>query len=123
MLSRTIWPTFFCFLLISYGSLKPTTLSNYHFPYEDKVLHFACYFVFSIVLSLYSMGFKWVDKSIKLRFLFVIGFGSFVGCFLEIVQANFTQNRLGEWADVGMNSIGLISSFLMIESLKRKSVL
>lgn len=69
------------------------------------------------------MGFKWVDKSTKLRFLFVIGFGSFVGCFLEIVQANFTQNRLGEWADVGMNSIGLISAFLMMESLKRKSVL
>jgi VanZ family protein len=101
----------------------PASNTSYDFLYQDKVLHFGCYFVFSVVLYLYSMGHKLRYKLIELRFLFVVGCGSFVGCFLEIVQANFTQNRMGEWTDVCMNTIGLISAFLMMESLKRKSVL
>lgn len=123
MLSQTIWPSFFCIILLSYGSLVPASTTSYNFIYQDKFLHFGCYFVFSVVLYLYSMGHKLPYKLIKLRFLFVVGFGSFVGCFLEIVQANFTQNRMGEWTDVCMNTIGLISAFLMMKSLKRKSVL
>ena len=101
---------------------SPSTL-NFSFPYVDKVIHFVCYFIFSLVLYLYSIATILGKEESKFRFIFVLGIGSFIGLSLEIAQAQFTLDRLGEWTDFCFNSIGLISAFLMMESLKHKSVL
>ena len=95
----------------------------FSFLHSDKIIHFMCYFILSMLLFMYSIANIWGRESSKIRFVFVFGIALFVGLCLEIVQANFTADRSGEWADLLMNILGSVFAIFILESLNYKSVL
>jgi VanZ family protein len=76
----------------------------------DKIIHFVFYFVFV---------FLWI-KSIKPisinYFLMVLFIAIIFGIGIEFLQEKFTQNRIFDWYDIVANSLGAITSFILVKS-------
>lgn len=76
----------------------------------DKIIHFVFYFVFV---------FLWI-KSINpisiYYFLIVVLIAIILGITIEFLQEKFTQNRVFDWYDILANSMGAITSFILIKS-------
>ena len=76
----------------------------------DKIIHFVFYFVFV---------FLWI-KSINpisiYYFLMVVIVAIILGISIEFLQEKFTQNRVFDWYDIIANSMGAITSFIIVKS-------
>ena len=76
----------------------------------DKIIHFVFYFVFV---------FLWI-KSINpisiYYFLIVVLIAIILGITIEFLQEKFTQNRVFDWYDILANSMGAITSFILVKS-------
>ncbi len=85
----------------------------------DKIIHFVFYFVFV---------FLWI-KSINpisiYYFLMVVIVAIILGISIEFLQEKFTQNRVFDWYDIIANSMGAITSFIIVifyQSVQNKNI-
>jgi VanZ family protein len=101
-----IWTLLIFYLCLNDASDLPTvSIKNI-----DKIIHFVFYFVFV---------FLWI-KSIKpismYYFLIVVVIAIIIGISIEFLQEKFTQNRIFDWYDIIANSLGAITSFILVKS-------
>ena len=101
-----IWTLLIFYLCLNDASGLPTvSIKNI-----DKIIHFVFYFVFV---------FLWI-KSIKpismYYFLIVVVIAIIIGISIEFLQEKFTQNRVFDWYDILANSMGAITSFILVKS-------
>jgi VanZ family protein len=101
-----IWTLLIFYLCLNDASGLPTvSIKNI-----DKIIHFVFYFVFV---------FLWI-KSIKpisiYYFLMVVLIAIILGISIEFLQEKFTQNRVFDWYDIIANSLGAITSFIIVKS-------
>lgn len=101
-----IWTLLIFYLCLNDASGLPTvSIKNI-----DKIIHFVFYFVFV---------FLWI-KSIKpismYYFLIVVVIAIIIGICIEFLQEKFTQNRVFDCYDILANSMGAITSFVLVKS-------
>lgn len=103
--------------LNSLFSFSGTSISRFHFPNIDKVVHFVFYFVGSLLgclaLREYSKGNLKIWKSI----LMVLSFLVIYGIIIEVIQETYTSTRKSEIGDVLANSLGALSGAIIIAFL------
>ncbi len=76
----------------------------------DKIIHFVFYFIFV---------FLWIKslKHISLRYFIIVLFIALcLGISIEFLQEKFTENRAFDWYDIVANSLGAITSFILVKS-------
>ncbi|WP_317164695.1 VanZ family protein [Spongiivirga citrea] len=87
-------------------------------PHSDKIGHFIFYFGCTTVWFL--LLFKGIKLSNKvLKILAVVAIGSFLyGVLIEILQANVTTTRSGDWRDALANTTGILVACFIISRSK-----
>lgn len=105
-------------VLIAYLSLAKIKLGveTLSISNVDKLEHFIAYFV---------LGLSWfvANKKNKLLakwkiFICLVAYGA----FLEILQATMTSYRAGDIVDLGANSLGVLTAYLLFDKIQVKMV-
>lgn len=101
--------------LVSFRKIPKIAIEN-----SDKYVHFAFYFVLTILLFI-NLFQKWkITKSIFFSIIVAIIYG----IIIEVLQESLTQTRKAEINDVFFNVLGtLIGAFLIILCRKRLNIL
>ena len=84
-----------------------------HFSYLDKLEHFIAYFV--LIVS-WAFTFQKSEKLINHRFWLVL-FVFLYGVFMELLQQQFTDYRIGDLYDVLANFSGILFGMLFFEKI------
>ncbi len=96
-------------------SLSDTDLPVFDIPYFDKVVHFTFYFV-AVILGILSMN---QNGAIHWRFnkaaVFFLVTMVLFGIIIEIIQYNFTSDRMGDPFDALANSFGALCGVLVMK--------
>ncbi|MCP1996974.1 VanZ family protein [Flavobacterium sp. HSC-61S13] len=94
------------------------TVSELNIPNKDKIVHFAFYFVFSILWSKYLL----FDKKRKTSKIYLMVFvsASLFGITIELLQYYCTVSRGAEWADVAANCSGSFLGLLCVSVFTTK---
>jgi len=85
--------------------------------YADKIAHFAAYFLLYTLWYL-SMKKELIAKYFILLFLGCIGYG----IILELIQGEFTSERSADYLDAVANTVGVLSSVLVMYLLSKLNV-
>ena len=95
------------------SATKANELLPFDFFSQDKLLHFGCYFVLTL---LWSYGLNKISKS-PIRISLVITIA--VGILMEVCQYLFFEGRLFEFLDIIANISGsLIGALVFIKIIK-----
>jgi VanZ family protein len=118
MILKTFWKPVVWALIIIILSVIPTNEISSHMwtivPYEDKIMHFIFYGIFSFLLIRALIIYYKKSRPVWLLALatFVIIF--LFGMTLELVQAKFTSYRQGDIIDMIANLTGCIFAILIV---------
>ena len=85
--------------------------------YSDKIAHFAAYFL------LYTLWYLSMNKESRVKYfaLLVLGCVAY-GIVLELVQGEFTSERSADYLDAVANTVGVLSSVLVMYLLSKLNV-
>ena len=83
-------------------------ISTFHIENIDKLVHFGFYFVFVF------LWFKSIKKVTFYYVLFVFFIALALGICIEILQENFTKNRAFDWFDILANTLGTLTSLILV---------
>ena len=118
MIIKTFWKPFCWAIIIIILSVMPTDKIDSQvlsiIPYQDKILHFLFYGIFSfLLLRALVIYFKksksaWLLALITFLIIFIFGLA------LEIIQAKFTTYRQGDIIDMLSNLGGWICAILLV---------
>lgn len=84
---------------------------------EDKLLHFAAYFVFAY-LWYYAFKNHIFNTSTSKTMITAVVFAIIYGIIIEVLQGLFTANRVTEFNDAIANSLGAIFAGILIKLSK-----
>jgi len=107
-----IWAIIILYLSASSGVKIPESLSNLNA--VDKIGHIAIYAIFSVLVfyGFYGSGKKITNRLIL---LWVVGFSSFYGFLMELLQFTFFTGRYFEVLDIIANIIGSFLGLLVFK--------
>jgi len=118
MIFKIFWkPVVWALIIITLSVIPTNEISNHMWtivPYEDKIMHFIFYGIFSFLLIRSLIIYYKKSQSVWLLALvtFIIIF--LFGMTLEIVQAKFTSYRQGDIIDMMANLTGCIFAILIV---------
>jgi VanZ family protein len=118
MIFRIFWKPVSWAVIIIILSVMPTNELNSHMlsivPYEDKIMHFIFYGIFSFLLIRALIIYYKKSRPAWLLALvtFIIIF--FFGMILEIIQAKFTSYRQGDIIDMVFDLAGCLFAILLV---------
>ncbi|WP_181248534.1 VanZ family protein [Flavobacterium magnum] len=102
--------TYFC--LVNFNDLPTVSAKNF-----DKIGHLTFHFGLTALWFLY---FRFQKRNENRKALLIsFGFSFVYGVLLEIVQANFTDTRSGDIADVAANTVGGLIAVLACSVLAK----
>lgn len=87
-------------------------LPSVSIPHADKYVHFVEYFVFFVVWFMYL--YTTYKKSFLLTSFFAFLTVVFFGIIIEVLQGTLTDHRTFDWGDVLFNSLGALTSFVLL---------
>lgn len=117
---QSYWRTLLWLVLIIFLSTFPVEKVQeapmFNIPHFDKIVHFFMYYIFAHfwLLDLYK-----TQQKTSLKLIVIMALSSiFLGGLMEIIQANFTANRQGDFIDALTNSFGVLIALLIFLNLE-----
>lgn len=118
MIFKTFWKPVCWALIIIILSVIPTDDLDSQMwsfvPYEDKIMHFIFYGIFSFLLMRAFLKYYKKTRPALILAFFTFVFIFIFGVILEIIQASLTSYREGDIMDMIFNLAGCISAILLI---------
>jgi len=118
MIIKMFWKPICWALLISILSIMPANDFDSQkwlaLPYQDKILHFIFYGIFSFLLLRSLLSYFNKSKPIWLLALVTFIIILFYGAIIEIIQDRFTASRQGDIMDLIFNLAGCLTGVLLV---------
>lgn len=89
-------------ILVTVLSLRSFSSPPQYLSYQDKIGHFIAYSLLAW-LACQALGNR-LKRSSTIVIAFI--YASVTGTILELLQANFTNSRQGDWGDIAANLLG-----------------
>lgn len=113
-------------LLLTWGSLVTISTSGSPFKLSDKVFHIIAYFGLTLVWFIW----KYIavegsgNSGYKSSTIWIIALLTCVyGMIIEVIQGQFTDDRITDFADVIANIFGIVTAIILIGLLNKKGIL
>jgi VanZ family protein len=99
----------------SLASFSDTDLPDFNIPHIDKLVHFTFYFV-AVILGIMTINRNvLVQWSFQKAAIFLLISMVLFGIIIEVVQYNFTVDRMGDPYDALANSLGALCGVLAMK--------
>jgi len=113
-------------ILLTWGSLTSISTTESPFQLSDKVLHIVAYFGLTLIWFFW----KYITNRDKhntrsrSKMVWIIAlFACVYGIIIEILQGQFTDDRIADIGDVIANTLGIVLAVILISMLNKKRIL
>jgi VanZ family protein len=86
----------------------------------DTLVHFIFYATLSFLMGIAFIFNK--NEPFKKWIVLIIATGILVGCFVEVIQGNFIQNRFFSFSDIIANTIGTVIGIIVFVKIRLNNV-
>jgi len=110
--------------LLTWGSLASVGVTESPFQLSDKVLHLIAYFGLTLIWFMWKYKSDSSSQNMRSRIIWIIAFFAAVyGIIIEVLQGQFTQDRIADIGDVIANTLGIVLAVILISMLNKKGIL
>jgi len=113
-------------ILLTWGSLTSISATESPFQLSDKVLHIVAYFGLTLIWFFwkYITNRDKHNTQSRSKMVWIIAFFACVyGIIIEILQGQFTDDRIADIGDVIANTLGIVLAVILISMLNKKGIL